>query len=55
MTLACALTPNPRLQPLIDGEVTPDGFQLAIEVCNPGQIHSKVIQENAHDVRFLDI
>lgn len=50
MTLTVAITPNPRLQPVIDGEVTADGLQLDIEVCNPAQIHSKVITENTHDV-----
>jgi len=49
-TLRVGFSPNPRLQPLIDGEVSIPGIELIWEFFNPGELFLKQLRENVFDL-----
>jgi 4,5-dihydroxyphthalate decarboxylase len=50
MRLKIAFMRNPRLEPLLDGTVQPDGVELDWHLGDPGALFSSHMRENAFDV-----
>lgn len=50
MLLKCAFSPNPRIQPLVDGEVTIEGVETDWTFDNPGRLHLHHLTQDTFDV-----
>lgn len=48
--LRAAFMPNPRVQPLIDGTVRPDGIELRWDTGDAGDLHGRHLRDGAYDV-----
>src|SRR5438105_3961332 len=43
-------SPNPRMAPLIDGTVKPEGIEITFESGQAGELHERHLRDNAFDV-----
>jgi len=50
LQLKAAFSPNPRIQPLVDGEVRIPGVEIEWTFGNPGNLHLMHMTDNAFDV-----
>jgi 4,5-dihydroxyphthalate decarboxylase len=50
LQLRGTFSPNPRLEPLLDGAVKPEGIEVQFESGQAGELHERHLRDNAFDV-----
>src|SRR5437762_2244914 len=50
LQLRGTFSPNPRMAPLVDGTVQPEGIELTFESGQAGELHERHLKDNAYDV-----